>query len=300
MANNIINIKNSFIQFCDAEQPESCGFYTQVSLPIHDENDLQFMIRIDDTDTDYLDGLGFYLIRGGHDEGDHFALTDVIHQFSFQYAQIDTGDYILAIIDESCGSGDLGETTYPAEIGECIKLVIARRGDREILCICHSKFHYIPESKLCFTQVIRYGCTDNAFGFYYEEINTQIAGTFYNQIRLPIDLHSPKPISTKKGFVTSTGRFITLSARKYKEWEVMTGPLTDALHQALDAAIDHDKLFLSQTIISGCDYSLKEFHHQEDDDYEIEWEEGPGQHIGVAPAKFKLVQTPYYSTNNNC
>ena len=300
MANTIRNLPNSFIQFCDDERPDSCGYFDSVSLPIHDKNDLQFMIRIDDTSTDYLDGLGFYLIRGMFDEGENFALTDIIHTLEFQYAQVETGDYAVAILNESCTSGDLKDTTYGAAIGECIQLVIARSGTGEILCSAHSKFHYVPATDLCYSQVIRYACADNAYGFFYEEVNTIIAGTFYNQIRLPLDIHSPKPITKKKGFTTSAGRFITLSARKQKEWEVMTGPLTDALHQALDCALDHDKLYFFEKIATGCDYTDSEFYHPEDDDYEIDWDEKPGQHLGVASAVFKIYTNPYYSSNNNC
>lgn len=297
MANDIVNLPNSFIIWCN-EAADTCNDYNGVVLPIHDINDIQCMLKVETTDTDYLDGLSFYLLRGDYDIGEAITATDIVFTYSFQYASLGGGDYAVVLLDESCTAGDLAATTYGATENECLTLVVSRTGAGTVLCKSLQRFRYVSDT--CFTNVIRYGCADNAFGFYYEEVNTTIGTSYYNQIRIPITLHSPRPVTEKSGFRKSDGRFMTLSATKSKEWEVETDYLSDYLHQCIDAAIDHDTVYIFEAIVSGCDYTGSEYYRDEADKYDIQWDEQPGRHLGVAKAKTKLRTNPYYSNNNNC
>lgn len=297
MANTIVNLPSSFIQWCESAA-ESCNDYKERVLPIHDKTELQLMLRIDETTTTYLDTIGFYLIRGAAGVGDAFLATDVVHQLDYQYALVDTGDYAVVVLDESCTAGDLADTVYGAENYECIRLVLAIRSTRVIVCVSTQQFQYIPDT--CWTQVIRYGCRDNSYGFLFKEVNTAISAVFYNQIRMPITLMAPRPVTEKDGFEESTGRFKTLQAKKSKEWDVDVDYLNEHQHMCLDAAIDHDELFIFENVIADCAYTSYQYHHDDRDKYDIDWQDKPGQHLGVAKAKFKLMTNPYYSTNNNC
>lgn len=299
MANDIENLPNSFIQFCEARLPETCNDYSDVKLPIYNAGDLQFMFRMNETDTAYLDSLAFCLIKGSYDEGDTVAETDIINGLNLDYAVIEGSDYVVFSVDETCSPSPLNEgTEHEPEEDECVTLVLVINESKLIICKCLQKFYFT--SDLCWTQVIRYNCTDNSYGFFYEEANTELDSQFFNQIRLPITLHSPKPITQKTGFVLSDGEYLTLAAKKEKLWSVQTDHFTDHLHQCLDAAIDHDRLFIFEDLISECAYDDNEFFHPEDDKYEVEWQEKPGQHLGVAQGTFKLKPSPYYSQNSNC
>lgn len=293
MANDIINLPNSFIRWCEATEPDTCNEYTGAILPIYSQSDLQFMLRMDNTDTDYLDGRRFTLIRGDYDEGDTVPVEDRVLVLSHQYTPLDTGDYLIIVVDEACST-----TAITASDGECLRLAMLDGSLWTIICTSPQRFRFTADT--CFTNLVRYACPDNAFGFYYEEATALLEAQFYNQIRMPITLHSPVPVTKKSGFRKSNGRYITLSATKAKQWEVETDYLSDYQHQCLDAAIDHDELYITEDAIAACDYSDHEYYREEDDKYEIEWQDQPGHHLGVAKANFKLMTNPYYATNNNC
>lgn len=295
MANDIINLPNSFIRWCETTEEASCNDYSAAILPIYSQSDLQFMLRIDLTTTDYLDGRRFWLIKGDYDEGDVVDVGDRVFQLSHQYTPLDdiNQDYLVVIADEACTT-----TGITATEGECLRLVMMDGSTGGIICTALQRFRFTSDT--CFTNLVRYACADNTFGFYYEEASTLLGAQFYNQIRLPITLHSPLPITEKSGFRDSSGRFRTLSATKAKQWEVETDYLSNYQHQCLDCAIDHDELYITEDAIAGCDYSDAEYYRKEDDKYDIEWQDQPGHHLGVAKGKFKLMTNPYYAANNNC
>lgn len=295
MAHEIINLPNNFIRWCESTEEESCNDYSAANLPIHTISDLQFMLRITATNTDYLDGRQFWIIKGDYDEGETVVVGDKLFQIAKQYTPLDdtNTNYLVIGLNEDCM-----DTEITADDGECLRLVMLDGSTGAIVCSAIQRFKFTSDT--CFTNIIRYGCADNAFGFYYEEASTLLGSQFFNQIRVPITLQAPRPVTEKSGFRISSGRFKTLSASKAKQWDVETDYMSDYQHQCLDCAIDHDILYVSENVIEECDYSELEYYHKEDDKYEIAWNEKPGQHLGVAKAEFKLMKNPYYASNNNC
>jgi hypothetical protein len=299
MANKIINLPNSFIRWCDARRPESCEDYNGVVLPYYTYSDYCFMLEIDDTTTTYLDTLSFYFIKGQYSEGDVVDATDVVGFRTLQYAVISGSNYAVWTIDPVCNPGIYpAPTLYSLADGECVSLVLLVASTRTI--VCKSLQSFVFKDDLCWTKVLRYHCADNSYGFYYEEANETVANNLYfNSIRLPITLHSPAPATEKTGFRKSDGNYVTLGATKEKVWSVDTDWMTDHMHQCLDAAIDHDIIYIVDEVVS-CEYGDYEFFHPEGDTYEIDWQEKPGQHLGIAKASFKLKTNPYFSQTSNC
>ncbi len=310
MANDIVNLPNSFIQFRTTGRTSTCNDYDGVRLPIYRRNDIGFMLRVNSTSTAYLDSLSYMLIIGDYAVGDTVSNSDIIVELYKFRALISGTDYVALChsgasndcVDNCLGEG-CGLAVATADPGQCIHLVMLVTTTKEIVAIADPIFYYEPD--LCWTKVVKYRCADNAYGFFYEEADTATNAAYsgddyYNVIRLPITLQNPIPATQKTGFRKSDGEFLTLSAVKEKVWSVETDYLDDHLHTCLDAAIDHDELYVYDDQIAGCDYSDYEFFHPEDDQYNIDWQDKPGQHLGVAKASFKLKSNPYYSTNNNC
>lgn len=298
MANDIVNFPNSFIQF--TTDPVSCNEYNGDKLPINNVYDNFFMLRINSTDVTYLGGISFVYAKGDYAVGDTVEVTDIIKQFWLDSVLISGTDFLLYLSSADCVNcpmafGSCGETEISPN--DCITLAIID-GANLVISAAIPKFYYVDD--LCFTETVRYGCADNSYGFLYEEASAAIGAQYYNQIRINIDKTSPSPITKKTGFELSDGSFRTLAASKQKEWQIETDYYTDHIHQCLDAAIDHDFLYIYQEFLADCDYTDFEYFHDQEDKYDIDWQEKPGQHLGVAKAKFKLKTNPYYSQNSNC
>lgn len=292
MANEIGNIENSFLQF-GVTLPETCADYNGVMLPLYSANDIGCMVKILDTSEAYVEGLRFYIVRGSYNPGDVVSAGNIVAELStFGSGLISGSDYLIWTYDNTCTGTPLSSSAYPPEDGECLRLAIMTMGNKVVLAMASQPFYYKEDT--CFTNLVIYKCNENSFGFLYE-----IAGAdFFNQMRIPLTLINPKPLTEKSGFRKSDGRFITLSATKAKEWEVEIDMLSDPLHQALDCAIDHDILYISETVVADCEY--QEYYHDAGDKYDIDWKDGEGSYDGVAKARCKLKTNPYYSNNNNC
>jgi hypothetical protein len=237
------------------------------------------------------------------------AAGDILWGTGRAYALISGDDYILFMpgeVQASCTSSKLGPgggLVNTADPGECVRLVICVDSTKVIVAIADPVFYYEPDT--CWTKRISYRCPDNSFGFFYEEADAKLilsnaSYRYYNRIRLPITLQNPTPQTARTGFRKSDGSFLTLASTKDKQWDVDTDYFDDHTHTCLDAAIDHDLVYITDDQVVGCDYSDYEFHHPEGDNYTIDWQDQPGNHLGVAKASFKLKTTPYYSENNNC
>lgn len=292
MANEIVNFDNSFIGFGD-EAPETCNDFNRVRLPIFAASDIGCMFKITNTTEVYVESLRIFIIRGTYAPAAIVPASAILKEVvTYGSALISGSDYLAWAYDDTCTETPLSEVTYPPTDGECLKIALLIDATKEMVATSAQEFYYKPDP--CFTNLVIYKCNENSFGFLYETADE----TFYNQIRLPIALINPKPLTEKSGFRKSDGRFLTLSATKSKEWEVEVDMLTDHVHQCLDCAIDHDILYISENTVVDCEY--QEYYRDPDDKYDIDWTDGEGVYLGVAKAKFKLRTNPYYSTNNNC
>lgn len=305
---DIINFDNSFIQFC-ADQEEGCSDFYNARLPIRYSSDVNFMLIIDDSTDTETDDMSFVYTERNVEPADTLAASDIITTISHEKTELEAGKFLFMTINCYTPTAFSG-SAYAPDAGDCLYLVLIATSTGRVICKASVVFTYITNS--CFTNVVRYRCADNAYDFYYEEANTYLAtiGTnvFYNTVRLYLTIDKPLPMRNKKGFRLSDGAFLTLAADFRKEYSANTDYMNDFLHTRLLIALEHDYLYIFEMPIAtggevtcaNVDYSDYEYHHPEDDDYEIDWQDKPGTNLGVAPATFKLLKTPFYAQNTNC
>lgn len=305
---DIINFEHSFIQFC-ADPEEGCSDFNNARLPIKYSSDVNFMVIIDNTTDIETNDLAFVLTERDVEVADILAASDIITTLPFDKSLISTGKYLMFTSNCYLPTSISGSAFAP-EVGDCIFLALIVSSANRVICKASVVFEYITDT--CFTHIVRYRCDDDAYDFEYEAANTYLAGTtgkkFFNTIRMKITIDKPMPQRNKKGFRLSDGSMLTLAADFKKEYSVNTDYFTDFLHTRLLIALEHDYLYLFEEPVAtggsvtcaNADYSDYEYHHPEDDDYDIDWQDKPGTNLGVAPAKFKLFKTPFYAQNTNC
>ncbi len=297
MPYDITNFPNSFIQVC-TEEEESCNDYDGVVLPIHYVGDIAFAFLTSAVDLTDATDLTFAISRESFAAATTYnplGSYNVVGSIGGSTAAYDAL-FLKVVSDDLCLELDLA--TLDVVDGECLYLVMYKLSTGEVVCTLPQKFNY--KTDLCFTEVVKYRCADDAYGFPYSDLDTMFGASYYNVIRLNLDITSPKPLTKKKGFRKSDGAYLTLAATKEKQWDVMTDWYTDHIHQCLDVAIDHDTVYIFQDAPAACSFTASEMYHPEDDKYDIDWQEKPGQHLGIAQAKFKMNTDPYYSQNSNC
>lgn len=293
----ITNNPNSFIRWNDPGSTDSCFQYNGVKLPIHYVYDFMFMFQVLGTSAGEIGSWTFGFVSGsGYTAGSDIDPANLITSLGINAYDQGDGVFLCVLRDGDCGNISFGDLGFTLKDGDCISLAILK--DTNIQYICSQEFYYT--SDLCFTEVIRYKCNDNAYGFLYADLDTFLGASHYNQARLPITLHSPQPITQKTGFKLSDGSFKTLAATKEEIIEVLVDYMDRDLHRALDCAIDHDFLYIFREPAEECVYTNSQFFHPEDDKYEVAWDDKPGNYRGIAQAKFKLKPTPFYSQNSNC
>lgn len=172
--------------------------------------------------------------------------------------------------------------------GDCITLSFSN-GTNTYVSNC---FSYNPDT--CFTSLIRYQCNENAFGFYYTDMNGASLN-YYNQVRLPFFLNKVQTKTKTAAYRKSTGEYIKLSAVLQQEYEVEVGWMTDGWHTCLAVALEHDTFQVWNENTSYWDtYMLDE------GDYQVDWKNEPGINLSTAPAKFRLKAMPFNYVNSNC
>lgn len=296
MSKTITNFPNSFIQFCGDNS--TCNDYNGVVYPIKYLGDIGFMVLGTGSSLEDAGSLLFSITTQCFNPGDDFNAEGeyiIVASIADNVSLYEEGVYLHLLSDDLCMELDLSSSG--ATDGQCLHIVAWDQADNKVVCCSDQIFKY--NSQTCFTEVVKYKCADDSYNFPYEAALIADAN-FFNRIRLNIDLTSPSPVTKKKGFKLSDGSFRTLSANKEKEWDVETDWLDDHTHQCLDAAIDHDTVYFIQDPPDACTFTDYQIFHPEDDKYDIDWQDGPGQHLGVAKAKFKIKTNPYYSQNSNC
>lgn len=171
----------------------------------------------------------------------------------------------------------LGATTYTADV---------TTGEDDIVA-CSNCFIYKADP--CFTTVLKYRNSENAFGFNYD-----IDDEFYNKARVAMYIDNPQPVDTENVYRQSNGVYKTLSAMFESLSEGHVDYYDKQRHFAIAMAMRHDDFSAMQAMEE--DFTA----YVRSGAYEINWQNKPGVNLDAAPASFKVKETPYYQINSNC
>lgn len=300
MANDIRDNANNFILWePSSAQPETTPCYTgcdeivRPCLPIFSLTDLAFQLVIDDTDATFSENLGVAVYLGGDcptgSISDH--TDDILQSWDLPFYALDTDEYLLqfdfddvSITEDLCESGDIND-------GECVRIVLYDTSS-EAIRFCSNCFTY--QEDICYTKVIRYTNLEDAFGLYYD--STYGFGTVYNRVRLYLTCHSPTWPKEKTVFKKSDGSYQKLASRVDKQYQVLVDYQVEDFMQALTIALEHDQFWL----YDDQDDAWEERMAMEDDEFEPQWDERPGQFKRHAQTTFVLRVTPFDNLNSNC
>lgn len=275
MAVSIINIPNSFIQ-----SAEDCDFV----LPVMNESDISFQMHFSGQDYSETSNLM---------EGD-------IELFVVGKSAVVNDDVSLAAAAIGIGSGQQANIVWriantkivaywstcfndfeAIPVDSCFRLLIR-------VTVGGNKYYY-PLN--CFKKVIedyistiQYSCKENSYGFVYCDKYVP------NKIRLPFFLSKPNRKSERTIYVKSNGEFKVTKSNLSKIYEGNVDHLPDELHEKLQVALEHEIVFIESTQLTG-EVRINE-------DYEVKWTE-INDYL-MAPASFKVNQTPYSAKLNNC
>jgi len=283
MSNRVLNIASSFVNL----NPElflsdrDCGIVRPFCIPIYDENDLSFQLKVDTLGLQNVDFAQTKITLRDTDGSEWAVVTDVtLHDYL-----VGSGVYFLHF--------DFSTSNIMADwgIGIChtIKIELYVQPEEgapyyEDLGTSPQCFQRIPDT--CFSSKLTYYNNEDAFGFYYP------SATWANVIRLPIYFRNPQVKNDQDVYVRSNGTRTKLYARLSKQYQGLVDNVTEEVHQKLVVAMSHD----SVTFVTDNDYSLEcTFENEYNNNY-------PDVLMGVNvwPADFLVMETPFDEQNNNC
>lgn len=296
----IINNPNSFIQFngggsieIDAEAAViPCGACIPEGdpcLPIHDLRDISFQILVTGATADLWEAIALGISVNGCPAGPVDEDTFIEERDGSAY-ELEDGSAVI-VFDFAVFEGPLPVLCDELEDGDCITFVLFDIGLNTVYA-CSQCFVFHRDT--CYTRLVKYRCSENSFGFYYEEQILSGYTQFYNRARLYLTINSPQFPSDREVFTLSDGTKLKLAEVIEKESEVLTEYYGAQWHQAMKVAISHDLFYVYDDLTE----TYQELHC--DSDYPIEWIDEPGHYTGQGQAQFKLKTTPFYNENMNC
>lgn len=139
-------------------------------------------------------------------------------------------------------------------------------------------------SDLKYTSTIEYSCDENAYAFEYCDSGV------VNKIRIPMYLTKPQYKDDVSVYIKSDGSRKIHKAVISKQYECLTAELSDATHEKINVALNHDNVIVESNNYTG---GLRK-----DGEYAIDWIDYLDEQL--AQASFKAYTTPYNARNNNC
>lgn len=296
----IINNPNSFIQFngggsieIDAEVGAiPCGACIPEGdpcLPIHALEDIAFQLRITGASEGFIDDIALGITINGCPVGP-VDVDDFIEERGGNRYELEDGSTVI-VFDFAVFEGPLPVLCDTLDDGDCITFVLfnistqANYGCSQCL---------IFRRDTCYTARVKYRCSENSFGFYYEEQILSGYTQFFNRARLYLTINSPQFPSDREVFTLSDGTKLKLAEVIEEESDVLTEYYGKQWHRAMKVAISHDLFYVYDDLLE----TYNELHG--DTDYDIDWVDSPGHYTGQGQAKFKLKTTPFYNENMNC
>ena len=276
---------NSFVQQYSAP-PDGCVDAVGLCLPVYATTDIafQFIHPRGIAVATYQVGL----IKDGVEVGNKVS---TVGKIQVSRPDIDPTFEVTVGFVNSINGTDFENVIEP---GQCFKIrVYATSFFGEVVLFDTNCFIRIEDS--CYTSLLSYRCDENSFGFYYyiDEDGENALEGIYNRVRLPFHLTAPQFPTTRKVFVKSDGKRKKLSSRIATEYEANTDYMPKDWHEKLVIALEHDEV-----LITNIDSGFTEQGFSQEGPYDIDWQKFIN--YPTAPAKFKLLKTPYYNVNTNC
>ena len=161
---------------------------------------------------------------------------------------------------------------------------------------CSNCFIRTPEHE-CYSSVLSYTNSDNAFGFDYTDYSG--TGPFSNVVELPMYLRDPVMENDQKVYTKSDGSIVKLYERKEEKYILETDLMPYAWHKALDIALSHDTVKITNPNASAFDPVNTATRFVKSENYQIEYMKAPLSSLGKATCKLSNA-TPINLINNNC
>jgi hypothetical protein len=236
----------------------------------------------------------------------------VISIFGLTYDTGPTAYSAWLCFDLPSDSGDMDDTTLSnntiaVPVGSCFKFALVWDVYNSGLLIyrfyygCTNSFVRMPAGNV-YSSVLRYANADNAFDFHYTGTNNYGYGDtedFQNTIELPIYLRDPKMTNDQKVYTRSDGSIMKIYERKEEVYELETDQMPYTWHKALDIALSHDSVAITNANASSFDPLNTATQFVKKDAYEIEYNKAPYSSFGKGKCKLSNADAVNL-INNNC
>jgi len=296
MSKTIINADNSFVTFYNLVNDQgaeyfitdtSCGIQKDFCYPVYDEKDIAFQVNV--ASDEVLDSSNIIVNKVIDGTG--------VQVFDFVLDVEVVGTYggsipIYNIYVNFTGS----DLTNAMSDGDCFQLSLVLGTIEVSLLYMVSNQCFKKISDKCLTSQLRYINNSDAFGFYYRSYGTfPNIGFTQNIIRLPIYFKEPNNPSNKIVYDRSNSVRQLLSARINKTYKGMIDCVTEAVHQKLVIALNHnDVRFVPEEYPDTTGFACRF-----EDEYNNEFPTVM-QNVNVWPADFTIFVTPFNNFNSNC
>jgi hypothetical protein len=282
---NIISPKYSFVNFNPANSTANCCTgENEVCLPVCSETDLIFQFNIttaniqgaNDLMNNAVSDIQLLLLDVDGNTLHNWTATD-----NLLFERYRTGATQVTYLWRNPLLGLIGLTQY----NQCFNFKIYASTEINSIIVTKEAISncFILKSNDCFTSVLEYTNNENYADFKYCNITNPI-----NRVRLYMYLSQPKSIEDKAVYRKSNGVIRQTRSLITKEYTVQTEHFNELLHDKIVIALAHDMVnVLTDNYNGGISKT---------GDYDIDWTDN----ICLAPAKFKVLATPYAIRNNNC
>lgn len=275
---------------------------TEGGVPIAIESSGQFFTLDDCTDSfaECEPGIFAYDLTG---TGAGATLPDAYALMKY-YIQSQSGSTGVDADMVYASQGEWIASTFPTAIpvGQCFRFIIVQT-NTDISGNAQSSYRigctncFVRIDDVCDTSIVQYRGFENQFDFIYDD-PTNIS-YFWNRIRLPFYLRFPQFTSVESGYKKSDGRFVKLSERVQKEYDLVTDYMPEVWHEKFKLALSSDEIIMENTNITTDRLQGSFISVYCNEPYEIEWLEN--WRMAEAPARTKVIRnTDVAYLNSNC
>jgi hypothetical protein len=295
MSVTTISPKYSFVNFNSIIEDKCCVGESSVALPVIEETDLVFQIKLNTetiAESNFIYAMPIasfqLLLYSGVGNISLLPFQNLVRNWTVAdnlfFERYRTGATEITFLWRK----NLKDIKTLIPCNECFEIafyipVINFGGGAPNQSVLHFSNVFVRKCNDCFTSVLEYANNENYADFEYCNITNPI-----NRVRLYMYLSQPKSIEDKAVYRKSNGVIRQTRSLITKEYTAQTEHFNELLHDKIVIALAHD---LVNVVTDNYNGGISKTG-----DYDIEWTDN----ICLAPAKFKVLATPYAIRNNNC